>query len=136
MADFKIPEGEKFFAFMVWVALVGAALILAIDYTMKRQLLDLAKELREGGLNGQSSQTRIASPIDSAGYNTAGNVGSVSMDDATGLETADAIEHSPFPVRTVGRTREANGRFATKEIDPDRRDNDTEISSADNGVEP
>jgi hypothetical protein len=135
MADFKIPEGEKFFAFMVWVALIGAALILAIDYTMKRQLLSLAKELREGGLNGQGSQARTTSPIDPARGNNAGNVSPVPMANASGLETGDDIEHVPFPIRTVDRRREANGRFAAKDPDDKGRDGDKEIPAGDSGVE-
>jgi hypothetical protein len=135
MADFKIPEGEKFFAFMVWVALAGAALILAIDYMMKRQLLDLAKELREGGLNGQGSTPRFAGPIDPAGSQPNRNVSTVPMANAARLETGNATEHVPFPVRTVDRRREANGRFAAKEIDDAGRDGDTEIPGGNSGVE-
>lgn len=132
---FKIPEGEKFFAFMVWVALAGAAIILAIDYTMKRQLLDLAKELREGGLNGQGSPARFASPANSPGNNHASNVGNVPANGNAPVETGNDIEHVPFPVRSVGQPREANGRFATKEIDDSGRGNDSEIPAGDSGVE-
>lgn len=135
MTDFKIPEGEKFFAFMVWVALVGAALILAIDYTMKRQLLSLAKELREGGLNGQTSPGRFASPANSPGNNASGNVGVLSDNDVSGLEAANATEHLPFPVRAASQPREGNGRFAAKEADSEPRDRSQEIPAGNSGVE-
>jgi hypothetical protein len=135
MADFKIPEGEKFFAFMVWVALVGAALILAIDYTMKRQLLSLAKELREGGLNEQGSQAGVPGPIAPAVYNAPGYVGRISVADATGVETNDDIEHVPFPIRTLDRPRESNGRFAPTQTDDSGGNRNTEVPSADIDVE-
>lgn len=126
MPDFKIPEGEKFFAFMVWVALIGAALILAIDYSTKRQVLNALMELK-GEVNGQSSQARFAGPANPNGSGTVRNVGSLANSNDAGLETNDDIEHVPFPVRTVDRRREANGRFAAKEIDDQGRDGDPEI---------
>jgi hypothetical protein len=135
MPEFKIPEGEKFFAFMVWVALVGAALILAIDYTMKRQLLSLAKELREGGLNEQTVQRRFAGPANPNGSQHISGVGHVPNSNDAAVEKGDVVEHAPFPIRTVDRRREANGRFAAKEIDDERRNGDSEIPGANKPVE-
>lgn len=135
MADFKIPEGEKFFGFMVWVALIGAALILAIDYTMKRQLLSLAKELREGGLNEQPVSGRFAGPANSHGNIHSGNVPNVPDSHDAGMETANDVEHVPFPIRATDQPRESNGRFANKEIDDPGGNGDKEIRGTDKSVE-
>lgn len=136
MAEFKIPEGEKFFAFVVWVALVGAALILAIDYVMKQQLLSLAKELREGGLNEQAIPGRFASPANSHGGQHSGNVRDVPMANAPDVEAGNATEHVPFPIRETGQPRQSNGRFASAQADNSGRNGDTEIPGTDQQVEP
>jgi hypothetical protein len=135
MTDFKMPEGEKFFAFMVWVALIGAALILAIDYTMKRQLLSLAMELREGGLNEQAVKGRFASAANSPGNNAPGNVGVLSGNDDAGMEKKDAPERVAFPVRKPGKPRQSNGKFAPKEPDDSGRNRDPEVPAGDSGLE-
>jgi hypothetical protein len=135
MADFKIPEGEKFFAFVVWVALVGAALILAIDYIMKKQLLDLAKELREGGLNEQAVKGGFASSANPHGGQRSSYVPDVPMANDAGMETANDVEHVPFPVRRASQPRESNGRFAPAEIDNSGGTGDSEVPRTDKPLE-
>jgi hypothetical protein len=135
MADFKIPEGEKFFAFVVWVALVGAALILAIDYIMKKQLLDLARELREGGLNEQAIKGRFASAANPHDGKHSSHVSDVSMANDAGVETENAVEHVPFPIRRIDQPRESNGRFAPAQADDSGRVGDSEIPNTNKPVE-
>lgn len=113
MDKLKIPEGEKFFLFLVYVALVGAALILLIDYQMKRDIVRIGREIKsatgsKGGYHG---------PANHSGNILPANMGSMASGHDAGMETGPDVEHVPFPVRTAARARDASGRFAA--TDPD-----------------
>jgi|ERR1700734_2220260 len=113
MDKIKIPEGEKFFLFLVYVGLVGAALILLVDYTTKRQILAAAKEIKDaqrspGGFDGASAHP---------GNLRGANPGSVASGDDAGMETPNDSEHIPFPTRKVAQPRDASGKFGPR--DPD-----------------
>jgi hypothetical protein len=131
----KIPEGEKMFAFMVWVALIGAAIILAIDYSTKRQLLALALEVREG-LNGQVGQAGSTGAIDPASNLPIPHVGHMANSHDASVETGDAVEHTPFPVRTVERARDERGRFSAQNSNGIGRDGNSTIPGTNHPVEP
>jgi hypothetical protein len=114
MENIKIPEGEKFFLFLIYVGLAGAALIMLIDYQMKRQLLNVAKEIRgaqrgQGGYDGANRHSgNLRGP----------DLGGMAGGNDAGMEEGNAVDHPPFPVRSAtGPIRDASGRFATP--DPD-----------------
>jgi hypothetical protein len=113
MNKIKVPEGEKFFLFLVYVALVGAALILLIDYQMKRDIVRIGREIKgatgsQGGYNSSANHPgNLHSP----------NLGGMAGGHDAGMEAGNAVEHDPFPVRTVARPRDASGRFAAPEPD-------------------
>jgi hypothetical protein len=129
MSAFKVPEGEKFFAFMVWVALAGAALILLIDYQMKRQLLETMShvhkdlwQVRDGkgncALDEQGSEGRSKGAGNPARTVASPVLGSVPANGDATVETANAVEHGPFPVRESSQQpRKSNGRFSGKNSD-------------------
>lgn len=114
MDKIKIPEGEKFFLFMVYVGLVGAALILLVDYQMKRQLLNVAKEIR----GAQGSQGGYNSPANHSSNIHRPNLGGVAVGDNAGMETGPDVEHVPFPTRKAAQPRDASGKFGPRDPDP------------------
>jgi hypothetical protein len=109
----KIPEGEKFFLFMVYVGLVGAALILLVDYQMKRQLLNVAKEIR----GAQRGQGGYDSPSDYPANLRGNDMGRVAASHDAGMETGPDVEHVPFPTRKTPQPRDASGKFGPRELD-------------------
>lgn len=137
MADpiIPIPEGQKMFAFMVWVALIGAAIILAIDYTTKRQLLNLALEIREAQ-NGQVSPARFAGPIDPANRVSVPDVGGMANSHDAPVETGNDVEHAPFPIRHTERARDERGRFAAANSDGIPGSGNQTIPGTNHPVEP
>lgn len=131
MDKIKIPEGEKFFLFLVYVALVGAALILLIDYQMKRDIVRIGREIK----GAQGSQ----GGYDRSGNNPANlrgsNLGSVAGSDNAGMETGPDVEHVPFPTRKVAQPRDASGKFGPREPDANSGNGRGPIPAANQPVE-
>jgi|ERR1700722_1643377 len=131
MDKIKIPEGEKFFLFLVYVALVGAALILLIDYQMKRDIVRIGKEIR-GEAGGQG---RYHGPANHSGNLRFADPGSVASDDNARVETGNDTEHDPFPVRKVAQPRDASGKFGPRDPDPHSGNGNTPVQPSGQPVE-
>jgi hypothetical protein len=114
MDKIKIPEGEKFFLFMVYVGLVGAALILLVDYTTKRQILAAAKEFRDA----QGGQGGSYGPANHTGHILPADMGSMASGNDAGMEAGPDVEHVPFPTRKVAQPRDASGKFGPRDPEP------------------
>lgn len=111
-------KGQKFFAFMCWVALLGAALILAIDYQIKAQILRESKKAWEG-IHAVKGETRGASSTaNPAGGLTASDGArhgpQMEMGTVAGETYPDSPEGTP-PIsraKTQPRARDGRGRFS------------------------
>jgi hypothetical protein len=106
----KMPPLNKraeFLVFLVWVALIGAVVILAIDYSIKQSILQSAQEAK--GMLDAVKGTK-AGPSNSASP-TRGEPGGMRSDANTQMEVGIV----PAQAQANGKPRAANGRFAKPE---------------------
>lgn len=112
MDEMPKNDRQKFFAVMVWVALIGAAIILVIDYQIKHSLLDLAKQV-QGDLHRLEGHNR--------GRYSGGSVPGTPDPDSvlSGNGDSDGAWLEMAPVDRSGKAsvpaRDSSGRFAKRE---------------------
>jgi hypothetical protein len=110
MADVPIPKLPdtkrlEFLAFMIWVALIGAVLILLIDYQIKSAILQ-ASDRAWRGIDGlKTSQRGSSHSANPFGDNTGGVLNS----HGTEMETRIVVEGVSDPTAEIGSGQSANG---------------------------
>jgi hypothetical protein len=103
----KLPDTKRleFLAFMIWVGLIGAVLILLIDYQIKRSILQ-ASDKAWRGIDGLKTSQRGSS--DTA--NPFGdNAGGVLNSHGTEMEARTLVEGVSDPTAEMGSGQSANG---------------------------
>jgi hypothetical protein len=123
----KMPPLNKraeFLAFMVWIALIAAIIILIIDYSIKQSILDSAQQAK-GMLDAvKRPETRSS--------DSASATGSESRRMRGDADTQMEVGVVPTPLASNGRARQANGRFAK----PQTGNDDPGISGPSEPVQP
>ena len=139
-------KGENFGKLMIWVALIGAALILAIDYSLKRDLLKLSERAHvyyHASMGDPLAQSRVREYEYRRTQDSGSGVpdlAGTSLPDSVGNGTADVEmgtldEYRPFPtgIRSEDSPkRDAKGRFA--QSDDSAGNNDSGIPDSDKPV--
>lgn len=103
----KLPDTKRleFLAFMIWVGLIGAILILLIDYQIKQAILQASDKAWRGIDGLKASQRGSSDTANPFGDNSGGVLNSHGPE----METRIVVEGVSDPTSEMGSKQSANG---------------------------